>query len=96
MYNITDKFYYKDDISNLLELERNEKYSLLFIYFKLKDIINDKNFKKVFYAYGNLELVKYNKLEKENRLIDYIYKHFTLKYRFYDVDKGKIVKNIII
>lgn len=96
MYNIMDKFYYKDLIIKLLELNENHKYSLLFIYLKFKDIINDPHCKKVFQAYGNLELIKYNNLDKQNKLIDYIYKNFTIKYKFNDMDKGEVVKNIII
>jgi hypothetical protein len=96
MVNIMDEFYYKDLIINLFELNESRKYSLLFIYLKFKDTINDPHYKKIFQTYGNLELIKYNNLDKENKLIDYIYKNFALKYRFNDVDKGKVVKNIII
>ena len=96
MNDITKKYFYKKFITDILELDENRKYSLLFIYIKFKDFLNDSNYKKLFKAYSNIELIKYNNLDKENKLIDYIYKNFALKYRFNDVDKGKVVKNIII
>lgn len=94
--NITDKFYYKSDIMNLLELNENIKYSLLYVYFKFKDLINDNYYKKVFQVCRNVDLVMYNNLDKENKLIDFIFKNFTLKYKFHNIDKGNNVKNITI
>lgn len=94
--NIIEKFYYKSDILNLLELDENQKYSLLFIYFKFKDFISNNYYRKLFQIYRNNDLVMYNNLDKQNKLIDYIFKNFTLKYKFIKIDKGNIVKNIII
>lgn len=94
--NIIEKFYYKSEIINLLDLDENRKYTLLFIYFKFKDLLEDVNFKKTFKAYNNLCFIKYNNLDKENKLIDYIYKNFTIKYKLYNIDRGKIVEDITI
>ena len=94
--NITDKFYYKSDLLNLLELDEYTKYSLWYIYFKFKDLLSDKTYKKIFQTYTNIDLIMYDNLEKENKLIDYILKNFTLKYKFISIDKGNIIKNITI
>ena len=94
--NITDKFYYKSDIISLLDLDENTKYSLLYIYFKFKDFMSNNNYRKVFQTYRNIDLIMYDNLEKENKLIDYILKNFTLKYKFISIDKGNIIKNITI
>ena len=94
--NITDKFYYKSDIISLLDLDENTKYSLLYIYFKFKDFMSNNNYRKVFQTYRNIDLIMYDNLERENRLIDYIFKNFTLKYKFISIDKGNIIKNITI
>ena len=94
--NITDKFYYKSDIISLLDLDENTKYSLLYIYFKFKDFMSNNNYRKVFQTYRNVDLIMYDKLERENKLIDYIFKNFTLKYKFIKIDKGNIVNNITI
>lgn len=88
--NITDKFYYKSDIMNLLELDENIKYSLLYVFFKFKDLISDNHYKEVF------EIYKAVNLDNDNQLIDFIFKNFTLRYKFIKIDKGNIVKNIII
>lgn len=88
--NITDKFYYKSDIMNLLELDENIKYSLLYVFFKFKDLISDNHYKKVF------EIYKAINLDNDNQLIDFIFKNFTLRYKFIKIDKGNIVKNITI
>jgi hypothetical protein len=88
--NITDKFYYKSDIMNLLELDENIKYSLLYVFFKFKDLISDNHYKEVF------EIYKAVNLDNDNQLIDFIFKNFTLRYKFIKIDKGNIVKNITI
>ena len=88
--NITDKFYYKSDILDLLDLDENVKYSLLYVYFKFKDLINDKNYRRHFQLYMDIDL--YN----DDKLINFIFKNFTLKYKFNSIDEGNIVKHIII
>ena len=77
MNDITKKYFYKKFITDILELDENRKYSLLFIYIKFKDFLNDSNYKNLFKAYSNIELIKYNNLDKENKLITYIFENFT-------------------
>jgi len=96
MNDITKKYFYKKIITDLLELDENKKYSLLFIYIKFKDFINNNNYKKIFRAYRNIDLIKYNILDKECKLIDYIFENFTIKYKYCKIDKGIIIKNIVI
>jgi hypothetical protein len=96
MNYITKDFFYKKEILDLLELDENQKYSLFYIYFKFKDFITNDDTKKLFKLYRNTELIKYNLLEKENKLIDYIYKNFTIKYKYCKLDTGIIIKDIII
>ena len=96
MNDITKKYFYKKFITDILELDENRKYSLLFIYIKFKDFLNDSNYKKLFKAYSNIELIKYNNLDKENKLISYIFENFTIKYKYCEIDKGIIIKNIVI
>ena len=43
MNDITKKYFYKKFITDILELDENRKYSLLFIYIKFKDFLNDSN-----------------------------------------------------
>ena len=44
MNDITKKYFYKKFITDILELDENTKYSLLFIYIKFRDFINNNNF----------------------------------------------------
>ncbi len=96
MNDITKKYFYKKFITDILELDENTKYSLLFIYIKFRDFINNNNYKKIFKAYSNIQFINYYNLDKQNKLINYIFENFTLKYKYCEIDKGIIIKNIII
>ena len=96
MNDITKKYFYKKFIIDLLELDENTKYSLLFIYIKFRNIINDNNYKKIFKSYSNIQYINYYNLDRQNKLINYIFEHFTIKYKYCEIDKGIIIKNIII
>ena len=96
MNDITKKYFYKKFIIDLLELDENTKYSLLFIYIRFRDIINNNNYKKIFKAYSNIQYINYYNLDRQNKLISYIFENFTIKYKYCEIDKGIIIKNIII
>lgn len=96
MKDVTNEFFYKKEIIDLLELEENKKYSLLFVYLKFKDFINNITYKKIFKSYRNVEFIKYHILDKEDKLINYIHENFTIKMKYNKIDKGIIIKNIVI